>query len=244
MQSGAAFASGSPMSRFNARHGRDRGSAHLHRRRGDLAKSLLRSTRVRRCAIGKGPGDAVDARRAFYQLLTAPRGPFWSDARKDDANSIRRHARRSRRNVPTPKRCAKRRSTPIPCCQAIQEGGTPKSLFPAIQDVPVHIRGRYDRLGDVVPRHFPQVIAASEQSPSRAAAGRLELAKWLASPGSPAHRRVMVNRIWQHHFGEGHRPHAEQLRKARHAPTHPNWLDHLASSSSNPAGRSRRCTAR
>jgi hypothetical protein len=71
---------------------------------------------------------------------------------------------------------------PVPESNSMQEGGTPKSLFPAMQDVPVHIRGRYDKLGDVVPRRFPQVIAGTSQPPIKQGSGRRELATWLASP--------------------------------------------------------------
>src|SRR5262249_48479441 len=68
-----------------------------------------------------------------------------------------------------------------PLAMAVQEGGTPGGLFPRIQDVPIHIRGSYARLGPVVPRRLPQFFAGDAQPPIRAGSGRCELARWVAS---------------------------------------------------------------
>src|SRR5262249_11718837 len=46
-----------------------------------------------------------------------------------------------------------------PLALAVSEGGVPGGLFPRIQDVPVHIRGSYTRLGSVVPRGMPRFFA-------------------------------------------------------------------------------------
>jgi hypothetical protein len=110
----------------------------------------------------------------------------------------------------------------------MQEGGTPKSMFPGIQDVPVHIRGQYSRLGEVVPRHFPVVIAGDKQPPIKQGSGRKELANWIASKDNPLTARVIVNRIWQGHFGEGIVRTANNFGKLGTAPTHPELLDYLA----------------
>ena len=45
----------------------------------------------------------------------------------------------------------------------------------------VHIRGKYDRLGDMVPRHFPVILAGEKQAQITKGSGRLELANWLGS---------------------------------------------------------------
>ena len=68
-----------------------------------------------------------------------------------------------------------------------------------------------------------------DQPPITQGSGRLELAHWLAGTSQPLTPRVIVNRIWQHHFGEGivHTPSNFGFLGER--PTHPELLDWLAS---------------
>ena len=111
---------------------------------------------------------------------------------------------------------------------AIQEGGTPDSLFPGIQDVPKHNRGRYDRLGKVVPRRMPQFLAGMNQPVIAKGSGRRELAEWIASEDNPLTARVSVNRVWQQHFGKGLVGTTNNFGLLGAEPTHPELLDWLA----------------
>jgi cytochrome c553 len=115
-----------------------------------------------------------------------------------------------------------------PLAEAAQEGGTAGGLFPKIQDVPIHIRGSYTRLGAVVPRRMPTFFAGKVQRPIASGSGRKELAEWIASPKNPLTARVIVNRVWQWHFGEGlvRTPNNFGLRSE--PPSHPALLDWLA----------------
>ncbi len=120
----------------------------------------------------------------------------------------------------------------------IQEGGIPDCPTSGIHDVRVHIRGKYDRLGDMVPRHFPVIIAGEQQPPIKSGSGRLELAKWLASPTNPLPARVMVNRVWQHHFGEGIVRTPSNFGFLGDRPSNPALLDWLAYEFKQPVSSS------
>jgi hypothetical protein len=111
---------------------------------------------------------------------------------------------------------------------AIREGGTHDSLFPGCQDVPLHLRGRYDQLGEVVPRRMPQFLAGPDQPPITRGSGRQELAEWIASADNPLTARVIVNRVWQHHFGQGLVGTANNFGVLGDEPTHPELLNWLA----------------
>jgi hypothetical protein len=92
----------------------------------------------------------------------------------------------------------------------------------------VQIRGSYLRLGDVVPRRFPVILAGEQQTPITKGSGRLELAQWIARPDHPLTARVMVNRIWEYHFGQGIVRTPSNFGKQGEKPTHPELLDFLA----------------
>ena len=93
----------------------------------------------------------------------------------------------------------------------------------------VFLRGNPESKGDVVPKRFPEILAGEEQAPITQGSGRLELANWLASGQSPLPARVMVNRIWQGHFGQGLVRTPNNFGLAGERPTHPELLDWLAS---------------
>jgi hypothetical protein len=112
---------------------------------------------------------------------------------------------------------------------AVTEGGTRGGLFPGIQDVPIHIRGSYAKLGPVVPRRLPRFLAGENQPPITHGSGRRELAAWIASPKNPLTARVIVNRVWQWHFGEGLVRTPSNFGLLSEPPTHPELLDWLAS---------------
>jgi mono/diheme cytochrome c family protein len=73
---------------------------------------------------------------------------------------------------------------------------------------------------------------------------RLKLADWIASPENPLTARVLVNRIWQHHFGVGLVDTPNDFGKNGSRPTHPELLDWLASEFMNPSCDSQREEAR
>jgi Protein of unknown function (DUF1553)/Protein of unknown function (DUF1549)/Planctomycete cytochrome C len=117
---------------------------------------------------------------------------------------------------------------PPPECHGLREGGIPQTAYEGFHDARVHVRGRYDRLGPLTPRHLPVLLAGENQPPIRDGSGRLALARWVSSPDNPLTARVMMNRIWQHHFGEGIVRTPNNFGKLGVPPTHPELLDWLA----------------
>ena len=121
-----------------------------------------------------------------------------------------------------------RLAIPVPTAHGIQEGGVPQSAWAGIADAPVLVRGRYDRRGPVVPRRFPRILAGDDQPPVTRGSGRLELARRIASPSNPLTARVIVNRVWQNHFGEGLVRTPNNFGKLGEKPALPELLDFLA----------------
>ena len=93
----------------------------------------------------------------------------------------------------------------------------------------VHIRGNKDNLGEEVPRRFLAILSNGERVPFTKGSGRLELAEAIASPQNPVTARVIVNRIWQKHFGEGLVRTPSNFGQLGERPSHPELLDYLAS---------------
>ena len=96
-------------------------------------------------------------------------------------------------------------------------------------------RGNPALKGDKVEPGFLEVLGATEPvlpkrpADAKTTGRRTALARWIASEGNPLTARVMVNRLWQYHFGRGivRSPNNYGLQGDR--PTHPELLDWLAS---------------
>lgn len=122
---------------------------------------------------------------------------------------------------------------PLPSfAQGLQEGGIPATPYAGFHDAQVHERGRYDRLGESVKRRVPAIFTSDAANASQPlvndGSGRLELARWVANPANPLTARVMANRVWQWHFGEGLARTENNFGKLGTPPTHPELLDWLA----------------
>ena len=92
----------------------------------------------------------------------------------------------------------------------------------------VFLRGNPENKGDEVRKGFPLTLTGGWQPHIREGSGRRELARWIADADHPLTARVMVNRIWQWHFGEGLVRTPSNFGVMGEAPTHPELLDYLA----------------
>jgi hypothetical protein len=92
----------------------------------------------------------------------------------------------------------------------------------------VFIRGNPNRPGEEVPRQFLAILSGDKREPFTHGSGRLELARAIASRENPLTARVMVNRLWLHHFGAGLVTTPDDFGLRSDPPSHPELLDYLA----------------
>ncbi len=116
----------------------------------------------------------------------------------------------------------------LPLAQAITDSS------PIAKPTHIHIRGEYNNLGEYVEPAIPASVSnmvvefpeAAEEA--RTTGRRLILANWIAHKDNPLTARVMVNRIWQFHFGRGLVETSSNFGLLGFEPTHPGLLDWLA----------------
>jgi cytochrome c553/mono/diheme cytochrome c family protein len=95
-------------------------------------------------------------------------------------------------------------------------------------DMKIALRGNLRKPGEVAPRRFLQLLSSDDAANFTKGSGRLELADAVTSPGNPLTARVIVNRIWQHHFGKALVRSPSNFGTLGQKPTHPELLDWLA----------------
>ncbi len=162
-------------------------------------------------------GDEV--LEAFRQALYDPDGPLQPPASVEELfpEPIRKELAAQRQEQKSLEEALPK----FPEAMAVTEG-KPENLR-------IHLRGSHLNLGAETLRRFPQVFPNSaEREVNSSQSGRLELAQWLTDRRNPLTARVIVNRVWQWHFGEALVRSPDNFGRLGERPTHPELLDFLA----------------
>ncbi len=109
-----------------------------------------------------------------------------------------------------------------PRAMVVREGSAPHNPH-------VFIRGNHARPGKEVPRQFLLAVAGFDRQPFAHGSGREELARAIVSPDNPLTARVIVNRVWMHHFGTPLVSTPSDFGTRSDRPVQSDTLDHLAS---------------
>jgi mono/diheme cytochrome c family protein len=116
--------------------------------------------------------------------------------------------------------------------RATGAGAPPRAMVlvdaPRPYEPVVFRRGNPGNPGEHVPRRFLAVLSGAERRPFTEGSGRLELARAIANPENPLTARVLVNRVWLHHFGRGLVQTPGDFGLRSDPPSHPELLDWLA----------------
>jgi mono/diheme cytochrome c family protein len=195
--------------------------AELAARYQQMFEAADRAWQAQRASDAGNSSDTLSdaALEPFRRALYDPQGPLaipsepeplYSQTARDQLARLREEKQKLEKSRPQ-----------LPEAMVVSDG-TP-------QDLRIHIRGDHITLGAEVPRRFPRVLAGERQPPINAAhSGRLELAQWLTRSDHPLTARVMVNRVWQGHFGEALVRSPDNFGRLGQRPTHPELLDWLA----------------
>lgn len=163
--------------------------------------------------------DPVQER--FRQVLVAADGPLAVSDAADDSYypaEVADELRRRRERVES----LEQSRPQYEYAMAVTDAESPAN-------VRVHYRGSHLTLGPEVTRGFPRMLASDATPPIKEGqSGRLQLAEWLTDRNHPLTARVMVNRVWQGHFGTGLVRSPDNFGRLGERPTHPELLDWLA----------------
>ena len=191
-----------------------------HARLAKWRESVARSLKAKNMPPPMKPRFVPGEDRFFHEVSLVKGGPFALDE-EDREKVFSREARDKLAELKAQEKMLNETMPPEPdmAC-AVQEGETVAQQ--------VFVRGDHGSPGEGAPKVFPAILEGHDQEPVATGSGRLELADWLTRRDHPLTARVMANRIWQGHFGQGIVRTPSNFGKMGERPTHPELLDYLA----------------
>jgi uncharacterized protein DUF1553/uncharacterized protein DUF1549 len=186
------------------------------------ARSLAQwcQQQVQDALSSQGPGILDKSRKELLAEMSGDRWPF----SPTDAELTPRLSADKRQAMDLLKgdldRLRKEAPKDLPVAHGLSEGQA--------NDMKVFLRGNPATPGELAPRRFLRVLSGDYPTRFGKGSGRLELADAIAGKDNPLTARVMVNRVWQHHFGRGLVGTPSNFGVLGERPTHPELLDYLA----------------
>lgn len=175
-------------------------------------------------ALSAGSGD-----RNLTYVTTAER-QRWLQLQSDIQKSIET-LKSGPQTAETPQliQAQEGRRQPEPRLMALWDRGEPSPTY-------IYRRGDYQNSGPLVQPGVPAVLSDPQQplnivppwQGAKSTGRRLAFARWLTRPDHPLTSRVMINRVWKHHFGQGIVRSVGNFGKTGDRPSHPELLDWLA----------------
>ena len=173
--------------------------------------------------VAGSPNGGLNAdQRELLEVLTGKDGPLWFPRRDTPDHMSRSEKDHYNKLVAALDKLAVN-ATNAPPARAMVVADLPESYQPHI-----FRRGNPSRPGEPVQRAFLRVLSNGDPRPFGRGSGRLDLARAIASPANPLTARVLVNRVWMHHFGEPLVSSTTDFGTRSLPPTHPELLDWLA----------------
>jgi len=176
--------------------------------RGALARASLQSLERDKYILWR---DLFEEKRGIYHYGDQEIDCFLSGHWKEHLNALRGTLARLKAALPPQ----------YPFLHALRDKPQPANEK-------VHLRGDRENLGEEAPRRFLSILSKGEPAPFQKGSGRLELAEAIASPENPLTARVIANRVWLHHFGQGIVRTPGNFGFLGDRPSHPELLDYLA----------------
>jgi hypothetical protein len=177
-----------------------------------------------RKALNLPPDQRDESQKSLAERFEKQLRPTPDELKKLDPNLMKQAA-----DLETQIAGLRGKLQPEPRVQALWDRGDPSPTY-------IYRRGNFQTPERLVGPGVPSVLTDGKSpfvvtppwAGAKSTGRRLAFARWLTQPDHPLTARVMVNRIWKHHFGTGIVTTLDNFGKAGAAPTHPELLDWLA----------------